>query len=218
MNHLLKQVQNQLESLYGIGIRERVEEFIIGKDEALDLLQPPSEIKIPKELFLVRESQEDMVEVALFLDQKLIHNLEKNDPFESLNRENLSDFCILIEGISHFVYYLWKAHKEIPITQLEMELQAEIDKFLMLFFYLRSDNQNMSSESFFKALFEDFQLFAELSEQEKERYQTASDLACRYCYQLQQKYQNNQEITQMLEEIRAFYKWSQSAKIKHIMH
>ena len=218
---LAYKIQHQLESLYGIGLPQRVEDYLIGQKEAEGYINPENYGKMPKELFLVRKSEESSVEVALFLDMKLLSNLKKNNPFTTLNDRNFSDFCILIEGVSHFVYFLWKAHHDIPITQLEMELQAEIDKFLMLFFYLRADNAPEFPQQLFEALFEDFKLIDKLSSETEGRYITASQLASRYCYNLQKKFRSLKDIHQiknMLEEIRHFYNLSQEDKIKHIQH
>ena len=38
----------------------------------------------------------------------------------------------LAEGVSHFVYVANRARQELPSTQLELELQAEVDKFVLL--------------------------------------------------------------------------------------
>ncbi len=214
---LIEQVQNQLEYLYGIGLPERAQNYLINKDEALKFLEVPQ--KIPKELFLVRQQEQDTVEVALFLDGKLLKNLDKHNPFVSLNEKNLSDFCILIEGVSHFVYFLWKAYKHHAITQLEMELQAEIDKFLMLLFYLRGgDTETAISHQLFEALFEDFRLFESLTAEKQERYLTASTLAMRYCHRLQKRFANAKDFQSLLNEIRQFYNFSQEQKIIHITH
>ncbi len=156
---IANQVQTQLECLYGIGLEQKVGDYLINKNEALSYINTPAQTTIPKELFLVRRSEEqDTVEVALFLDHTLIDNLSAHNPFESINDTNFSDFCIMIEGVSHFVYYLWKAQQKRNITQLEMELQAEIDKFLMLYFFLRSDKNPVYVQQLFRALFDDFHL------------------------------------------------------------
>lgn len=213
---LLEQVQNQLEYLYGIGLSERAQNYLINRKQALKYFQAHSGEKIPKELLLVRQNGGDTLHIALFLDVKLLANLARHNPFESLNDKNLSDFCVLIEGVSHFVYFLWKAHRRQNITQLEMELQAEIDKFLMLFFYLRSGGERGFSNQIFEALFEDFKLFESLSQEREERYLTASSLAVRYCHSLKSRYMGNEKVEQLLSEIRQFYNYSQEEKIKHI--
>lgn len=209
-------VQNQLECLYGIGIRERVADFIINKKDTLKFLSTDSSAKIPKELFLVRKSDDSTVEIALFLDQKLLKNLGANDPFQSLNERNLSDFCILIEGVSHFVYFLWKAGQDRPITQLELELQAEIDKFLMLFFFLRSDHQETLTTQLFDSLFEDYHLIENLSLEARDRYRTASNLASRFCYNWHRRYQASKDTEKLIQELRFFYALNQEQKIQLI--
>lgn len=215
---LIEQIQTQLESLYGIGLPQRAGDFLIGREEALNYWARGEEKKIPKELFFVRKPEDDTVEIALFLDIQLLHNLKRNDPLVSVNDKNLSDFLILIEGVSHFVYFLWKAHREVPITKLELELQAEIDKFLMLYFFLKSDSEPGMTFELFERLFEDFHLMGELSIEDRRRYLTASSLACRYCYQILKKFVGLGQVKALIEEIRYFYCLRQEDKIKHILN
>lgn len=220
---MIARIQAQLERLYGILLPQRVEEYLVNRKEALEVLSLPTGSKIPKELFLVRQNggdarSGDTLEIALFFDSRLLDNLEKNNPFFSLNDKNLSDFCILIEGVSHFVYYLWKAHQGHPITQLEMELQAEIDKFLMLLFYLRADGDPALPQKLFDALFDRFTLLESLSEEKKARYLTASRLAMQYCHRLQAQFFRRREFEDLIGEIRRFYNYSQEQKISHIIH
>lgn len=215
---LLDRIQNQLECIYGIALPQRVKDFVINREEAAQFITINADTKIPKELFLVKQASPDSVEVALFLDTELLRNLKINDPFVSLNHNNLSDFCILIEGISHFVYFLWKAEKEVHVTQLEMEMQAEVDKFLMLFFYLKTDHSGALPHELFNALFEDYKLFDNLTEECKDRYLTASTLASKYCSRLQKQFPSPKKVTHLIEEIRIFYALSQEQKIRHIVH
>ncbi len=211
---LLNQVQNQLEMIYGIGLNERAEEFLIDKKEALNLFTQGE--KIPKELLLVRKPKEETVEVALFLDNNLLDNLNENDPFVSINENNLNDFCILIEGISHFVYFLWKSHNQHPITQLEMEMQAEIDKYLMLLFYSKTNDDNNLMAQVFDRLFENFTVFETLTREHTAQKLSASDLAMRYCHRIQNKWKNKSDFSELLDEVRQFYNFSQEEKIRHI--
>lgn len=214
---LINKVQNQLEKIYGIKLDQRACEYLINQEEARNYLKVPTQHKIPKELFFVRKPEEDTVEIALFLDVNLIKNLQENDPYQALNHKNLSDFCILIEGISHFVYFLWKAGQNKSITQLEMELQAEIDKFIMLFFYLQSDHTPQAVWQLFESLFENFKLFENLSKESKERYVTASHLASRFCYNFKKHHEATKKIDSLVDELRQFYNFSQQEKIQYIM-
>jgi hypothetical protein len=215
---LVEKIQTQLECIYGIGLRERAHDFLINLGDVRNYVTVDPAIKLPKELFLVRKPEDDTVEVALYLADDLMSNLSQHDPFESITPENLNDFCIMIEGVSHFVYYLWKAQQNLPITQLELELQAEVDKFMMLYFYLRSDEDPQVGDVLFDSLFEDFRLFDELSEEQKKRYLTASHLASRYCFQIKTRCQKNpQDLQNIVSEIRQFYAFPQEEKIRSII-
>lgn len=213
---LLEKVQTHLESLYGIGLGHRVEDYLIGHEEVTKYVKAQN--KLPKELFLVRKAKEDTVEIALFLDRKLLTNLNCNDPFISLNDNNLSDFCIAIEGVSHFVYYLWKAQQNMNLTQLEMELQAEIDKFLMLSFFLQVDGKFVFSNQLLEVLFDNFELIESMTPEAQGRYITASNLASRFCYNLKNKFRDATQITELVNEIRLFYSLTQEQKISYILH
>lgn len=212
---ILDRIQNQLENLYGIDVSQRVQDFLIEKHQALGHLDEVAG-DIPRELFFVRQPENGIVEVALFLDGSLLRNLKNNNPFDTINEKNLSDFCTVIEGISHFVYYLWKAQKNHSVTQLELELQAEIDKFFMLYFYLQTNDQEDYSDQIFECLFDNFRLFDGLNDEKMERYRMASSLAARYCHAMKTRYRKTAEINSLIRELRHFYQMTQAEKIRLI--
>lgn len=212
---LVKVIQTQLESIYDVKVGESAQDYLIGKQELLELWPEGELHAVPKELFLVNPTpQEDTLEIALFLDSSLKDNLVRNNPLEKLDYGNISDFCTLIEGVSHFVYYLHKSFMQHNITQLEMELQAEIDKFILLSLFLL--NRDGRYEDILDLLFENYFLHDELDAGQVERYETASSLARKYCHQLSQNLKT-QNLTSLFEEIREFYLLSQEEKIRHIL-
>src|SRR6185503_6263264 len=83
----------------------------------------------PREQLLVCEGDGEM-SIALFVDPAAIANLVRHDPGHRLGDHNLGDFLLAIEGVSHFIYAIWSARAERPVTQLELELQAEVDKYV----------------------------------------------------------------------------------------
>lgn len=212
--NLIHRIQRHIEKIYGIRVGEAAENFLIGSGELRELLPSSQNTVFPRELFLVTPNpQEDAVEVALYFDEKLHHNLEKHDPLVKISEENISDFCTLIEGVSHFVYYLYKAAAGSEVTRLEMELQAEVDKFVLLTLFLETDADR---RGVMELLFENYYLFENLTPEEIERYETASDLAKKYCYSLS-KLLAGRTPAQLLEELRQFYPLSHHEKIRHIM-
>src|SRR6185312_2132304 len=83
----------------------------------------------PREQLLVCEGDGEM-SIALFVDPAAIANLVRHDPGNRLGDHNLGDFLLAIEGVSHFIYAILCARTERPVTQLELELQAEVDKYV----------------------------------------------------------------------------------------
>lgn len=56
-------------------------------------------------------------------------------PIEALARTgsvSLDVYCQVVEGVSHFLCLVERARRELPTTQLELELQAEVDKFVIV--------------------------------------------------------------------------------------
>lgn len=213
---LIKKIQSHLEKIYGIESGVCATDYLIGENELFQLLPSNMNTSYPKELFLVNPNPEDdTLEIALFLDQNLKTNLMLNSPLESLGGENISDFCTMIEGVSHFVYYLYKASLEHDVTQLELEIQAEIDKFVLLSIFVESDLE--IKHKLLDMLFEDFNYLDSLTHEQVERYSTATQLASRYCYSLLRTIKQEGE-EKFLQEIRSFYPLSQKDKISNILN
>ncbi len=211
---LIATIQTQLESLYSIRTGQSATDYLISNEELAALLPKNKNENIPKELFLVNPNPEDdTVEVALYLDPDLRANLSTHNPLNQLDKKNIGDFCSLIEGVSHFVYYIHKASLDFSITQLELEMQAEIDKFLLL--SLMTEDAQQNNETILEVLFEGYHLHDELSLEQIDRYHTASDLARKYCFALSKRIVNNQ-LPELVSEVRHFYPLTQEQKIRHI--
>jgi hypothetical protein len=71
------------------------------------------------------------MQLGLYLAPGLLDRLRQDDPLRRLHDGNLADLCLLIEGVSHFLGVAWHATQERPVTCLELELQAEIDKYVL---------------------------------------------------------------------------------------
>lgn len=212
----MQKIQQRIESIYGIEVQESAEDYLIDKNELISLLPANQSTFLPKELFLVNPNPEaDTLEIALFFDESIRSNLANHNPFQTINNQNISDFCTLIEGVSHFVYYLHKASLEHDVTQLELELQAEIDKFVLLSFCLEVDH--VDRIKFLNLLFEGYFLHDNLDENQVERYHTASQLARKYCYEILQDLKRSTNWQEVIHEIRTFYTLRQEQKIKYIL-
>src|SRR5215470_1017846 len=168
---MLADVQRGLERLYRIDTALDVRDFVIGSD-ARDALAPA---RAPREQLLVAERDGDL-ELALFVDESALANLAANDPRARLDDTNLGDFLLTVEGVSHFVYLAWRAHRKRSVTALELELQAEIDKYVTCLLLLWPQTGGVPPDLRVR-LFDAFELAPDLDDDERDRYLAANSNA-----------------------------------------
>jgi hypothetical protein len=124
---VLTRLQRGLEALYRVETQLDVDAFVVRehqRDQALGQKQ-----RRAREQLLVSQSGEDL-SLGLFLDEAAIANLQRHDPAAGLSERNFWDFCLAVEGVSHFIYVALCAARDRSVTALELELQAEVDKFV----------------------------------------------------------------------------------------
>jgi hypothetical protein len=122
----------------------------------------------------------------------------------------------MVEEVSHFLYTTWKARQDMQITRLEIELQGEVDKFILCTFYASNSQLRPDRLPLKELLFETFRFEEDLPPEWIQRYTIASKLARNYCHFLENQFIKKNLLPQMIEEIRQFYRFSQTEKISHI--
>ena len=114
----------------------------------------------------------------------------------------------LAEGVSHFVYVANRARQELPSTQLELELQAEVDKFVLLVLEQLPFDRGDAFEVHAR-LFERVRFLHEAGTELGDRYRTANDLAARFVRRLMSCGPLVTHAT-----LRRFYRAGQAEKIR----
>ena len=208
----LARMQRGLEALYRVDTGVEIEDFVVGV-EVRDSLVPR---RRPREqLFaLAEDGDEAALALALFIDPAAIANLEARDPAHRLDDTNLGDFLLAIEGVSHFVYTVCCARTDRPVSQLELELQAEVDKYVACLL-TRSPEPEVSA-SLRRRLFGDVEYEPDLDSDEHARYRAANDNAHRYAAWLEATFVEPRRIPEMLAELRRFYRQSLASKLATI--
>jgi len=202
---ILTRLQLGLEALYRVDTRLDVEAFVIDERQR----QESGVARAPREQLLVSESGDEL-SMALFVDAKAIETLERHDPASGLHGENFADFCIALEGVSHFVYLALCAAGERRVSALELELQAEVDKFACCVLL------DPAAEGLRRRLFRDVRFAEDLEPHERERYRTANDEADRYAGALERQFVAEDRLSEMLADLRRFYRLGLSEKLAHI--
>jgi hypothetical protein len=172
MPSLPARIQAQLSHYYGIDEAAQVDDFI----------EPSS---APREALFIRERGGD-VEMSLCLP---------NSAVQAGSRPSFDELCQIIEGVSHFVYVAERARRELPATQLELELQAEVDKYIVFAHGLSSGLlpeaasappasrrrfEPAHAEQIRQKLFERVTYLAPVGTEPGDRYRMANQLAARF--------------------------------------
>ena len=139
------------------------------------------------------------------------------DVDESDAQHNLADYLTVAEGVSHFVYLAWNAGFDKPVTLLELELQAEIDKYVLGAWLLREQGGRFPRE-LHHALFERTRVDPQAAAERAGMYRTASAYAARFCRRVAAGLarETRGATRELLAELRRFYRWSNARKLHHI--
>lgn len=149
----LNALQKLLERIYRVEVGLDVEDFLITAPELARQLDTSINPRESKEKLLVSQ-QGDQLDLALFLDASVMARLSEDDPLVSLHSENFVDFLLAVEGVSHFLYLIWNAGVERGVTLLELEMQAEVDKFVTATSLWKHQGRNLVSSELRYCLFE----------------------------------------------------------------
>ena len=206
---VLRALQGGLESLYRVETELDVTDFLLGADRAG--ARPE---RTPREQLLVKQCDGDL-ELGLFVDERTLENLALNDPRQRLDDENLQDFLLAVEGVSHFVYLVTRARAERPVSAVELELQAEVDKYLVALLVSWSQTGD-PPEDLRGRLFARVQFAGDLSPEERDRYQLANSAADEYAASLESRFVKPRAVEDLLSEARRFYRKGFADKLSHI--
>jgi hypothetical protein len=205
---LLVEIQRRIESLYALEHDAPVTEFLIPHSEAAAYPGGGSRTLVTQ--------HGDSLSLGVVLDGAVADGLAASDPRVHLDADNLNSFCALTEEVSHFVYLLFCARSSRSVTQLELELQGEVDKYLNTMFLLSLQNEGTVSSRLRELLFRRYHLVDELPGERSERYRAASDLAYRYCGYLEARFLRPGRLGELVQEARRFYRLGQREKLERI--
>ena len=212
---LLGAIQGQLSQVYDVDLPQDVRDYVVTDERMRAALMAGSQARLTDEQLIVVEN-DDGVDLALYLDRAVLERLVAADPRESLSGANLADFWTVLEGVSHFHYFAWNAALDKPVTLLELEMQAEVDKYVSTRLLLHAQPAATLGAPLLQRLFGDPGFDPQLDAEELLRYQTASAFARRYCASLEARFSSASLTPDLLRELRTFYRLPQAAKIARI--
>lgn len=203
-------LQTQLTLYYELSLPLDVDAVLTSDRRWRDALVP-ADAPRPVEQLLLRQDAHGL-DLALYLDRAVLATLAGDDPRERLHEGNLPALLAALEGVSHFVCLAWHAQHRRPVSALELELQAEIDKFLYCVVLVGAADAGRVLLRLFGQVRFDPMLDAEA----RSRYVAAHQLAARYCLGLLRRHGGRLGDDRARRELRRFYRLGRSAKFAAI--
>ena len=211
----LNVLQQQLQQIYEVDVPHRVEDFLItDRQLAQSIDTSPNAREVAEKLLVVQEG--DCLDLALYLDAEVIGRLERDDPTACLHGGNIADLCTVLEGISHFLYLTWNAGFDRGVSLLELEMQAEVDKYVAAAFLYGRQGGGKVPSALFRWLFADPSFDHNLDRKSMLRYRHANYYAAKFCSRLIERYWCERRSGSLVNELRRFYRLPERAKIVSI--
>ena len=198
---MFDQIQQQLQVIYDIDTDYRVSDFVISD---INLVQRLSDQAQTRETVLIHQ-QDDTLNLSVYLDHSLVNDMG-----------NVDNYCQVLEGVSHFLYIIHNAAHDRAVTKLELELQAEVDKFIFMLQEHETHRDQDTARDLHRDLFEKVSFVSFTDPQDHQRYADANFYAAKLCRDLLHRHQLEPGWKTMNRELRRFYRLSLQDKLKHI--
>jgi hypothetical protein len=211
---ILRQIQDLIGGIYDVRVAHDVYDFLVTDRGHL----PAAARTSPTDEQLIVAEQSDACGVSLFLDPALLDRLQQANPLQKLDEGNVADYWTALEGVSHFVYFAWNAGHDKSVSLLELELQAEIDKYVASYWLLRQQFPERFPAELMRLLFERTRIDPELAAGRAEIYRAASHYAEKFCRRLERSLRESGQTPgpAVLAELRRFYRLTDTRKRAHI--
>lgn len=191
---LASRIQRGLERLYRLDRGADVDAFVTHANDG------------EREALFVRES-DDGLELLLRIPRL------GEERAVDVDGDGLDPVCQIIEGVSHFVYLANRASRDREATQLELELQAEVDKYVVLASSL-ADFDEARSRRLRERLYERVEYLHGPDTVEGERYRVANGAARRFTARLERDYVVRGRFGDLQSELRRFFHLGQGEKLR----
>lgn len=190
----IQALQRFLEDLYDLDPAAPVTDFLCSAETARALGGDPTR----GELVLVAGDAQDL-QLAVYLDDEALQ----------------APGALGAEGVSHFLYLVHCHNASRGTSQLELELQGEVDKFAVSFLegngvgLLRARSEAARRSQFDAPKFIDGE-----NSPLGARYRRAVALAARYTESLERRHLRRGALAAFIVELRAFYRMTEREKLR----
>jgi hypothetical protein len=211
---VLRPLQQLLETINDAPCGHDVRDFLVTERKRLPCQRRAH--AADEELVLVEQPRSNLL--AVYIDEAVLARLRERDPLRSLDGANIADFWTALEGVSHFSYLMWNVGHDRGVSQLDLELQAEVDKYIASFWLLRSQHPGHRPRELHHLLFACTQVNSRLPPATQHLYAAASGYAARFCAVLQSSLLSNRPALRgrAVAVLRRFYRMGSAGKRRYI--
>ena len=216
---ILRHLQDLIGGIYDVSIQHDIYDFLITDRRHLPSAAPATAAS-DEQLFVAQRAcgADAELAISLYLDPALLERLQRADPLERLHDGNVADYWTALEGVSHFLYLAWNAGHDKPVSVLELEMQAEVDKYVVSYWLMRRQLPERFPAELLRLLFEKTRIDPALAAGREQLYRAANRYAQRFCQRLASSLRGSQGALgcEVLAELRRFYRLTNARKLAHI--
>jgi hypothetical protein len=217
---LLSRLQDFIGGIYDVRVAHDVYDFLV--TDRMRLPQAARGGTADEELIVAQHAGGELA-MSLYLDPAMLARLAQADPLERLHDGNVADWLTALEGVSHFLYLAWNAGHDKPVSLLELEMQAEVDKYVASYWLLCRQRPGHFPAELPYLLFGRTRIDPRLAAGRAGLYREASRYAEVFCRRLERTLARLQGRGgagcgdgEVLAELRRFYRLSNARKRAHI--
>lgn len=204
----LAAMQAMLGRIYDTPINFPVDDYLLTKRAGL----PERSSSAEEQLLVLGEG--DTAYVSLFIAAEVVERLQQHAEPWQLGQHNLADWLTALEGVSHFQYLTFHASHDRPVSLVELELQAEVDKFVSCVeVLLRQSPERYPAEVMPQLFSMQYRPDPALPAPLAARYRDATRGAARFCEQLDRSLKRRRDWRTAFAALRRFYRWPLSRKL-----
>jgi hypothetical protein len=211
---MLRSLQRLLETIYDVPSGHDVRDFLVTERRHLPVERRAH--AADEELVLVEQRRRAYL--MLYIDSAVLARLRERDPLRALDGGNIADFWVALEGVSHFSCLMWNAGHTRGISLLDLELQAEVDKYIVSFWLLRTQHPTHRPHELHHTLFVRTHVNPALPAARQQIYAKATHYAARFCSALQTSLLSNRpgQRRGAIATLRRFYRLTSAGKLRYI--
>jgi hypothetical protein len=218
---LLTRLQGLISGIYDVSVAHDVYDFLVTDRGHLPAAVREAETETDEELIVAQPAageHDGEVGMSLYLDPAMLERLALADPMVRLHEGNVADYWTALEGVSHFLYLAWNAGHDRPVSLLELEMQAEVDKYVASYWLMREQWPERFPAELLSLLFERTRIDSRLARGRESMYRAASRYAEKFCRRLEQSLRESRGDSggAVLTELRRFYRLTNTRKMAHI--